>query len=231
MDCVTYFLGSASPGENLVLVIRHEPDLAGARERQAVLARRVGDVVDLVPPVGEKARADHRLVADERSGGQRREAVVVDHEVEGHSQHGLVELHALAGEDVAAGAGDLDPALEVDQREVAAELQVGLRGEALLLAEGGGGIEAVGIPPPQLDVVVGRHAAGHVVIRGLGHFEPEGVSLRLELGDLLRELLLLLLDLGGPGLERFHLLLKRSFPRPQAGGFLVALDPGDFLPS
>ncbi len=222
---MTYFFGQLLGREDLALVVRHQPDLAGARERKPVLAGGVGHVVHLVAAAGEEAGADHRLVLHERGGGHRREAVLLDHPVEGVAEHGLVQPHAHAGEHVAARARGADAAVEVDEAETLAKVGVRLGLEAAVVAEALGGIEIVGLPPSPLHVARGVGPHRHVGVGGLGDEQPEPVACGVGLAERLSELLLLGLDGVGPLLQvgeaGLHPLLVLGARRLQLRGGLA----------
>jgi hypothetical protein len=119
-----------------------------------------------------------------------------------------VQAHAVAREDVAAGAGELDAAGEVDEPETFAQLDVGPGPEPSVRLECPVVLPSPGGPAADLDVVVGGLARGDVRIGG----ERDGEQDRVELGgdrrDLLVELLDPLLEPRGPGLDLLDLGLE-----------------------
>ncbi len=81
-----------------------EADFAGAGEEADVFGNLLdfADAVGLLAAGGEKAGAAHRRFAHQHGDGHRREALLEDHEILGHAQHGVVQQGAGAGEDVGA---------------------------------------------------------------------------------------------------------------------------------
>ena len=60
-------------------------------------ARDFGDFVGIILAEWEESRSDHHLFTDDDGDADRGEPVFVDHEVQGHPQHGMVEHHPHAG--------------------------------------------------------------------------------------------------------------------------------------
>ncbi len=104
---------------DLVHVVRHQPDLAGAGEGEAFATSGggggVGDVVDLFAAVGEEPGAHERRMPHEAGRGERGEAHLAGHQVERITQYGLMQAHPVADEDIAAAARDLHAPGEIDK--------------------------------------------------------------------------------------------------------------------
>src|SRR5439155_855148 len=99
-------------GEDRIAVQRHQADLRRADEIELVLFDREG----VLASERKEAGADHRRLPHHHRRRYRGEALL-HHLVEREAQDRQLEQHAVAGERVAAAAGEFTRALEIDQAE------------------------------------------------------------------------------------------------------------------
>ena len=90
----------------------------------------LGVVVEVIGELGQLAGADHALPLDHEGRVDLLIAVLAGVQVEHEGDEGPLQPGAQPLEDVEAGAGELDAALEIDDAQVFAQLPVGGRRES-----------------------------------------------------------------------------------------------------
>ena len=196
--------------KNLVRMKAHQADFARAREVEVVAraALRFLDVVGLLATCGEEARAHHALFLHDDGNTHRAKSALVGHEVDGVTEHGLMQAHAKTREHVVARARHLHAAFEVDKAVHLHELEMRARLEPAVLRKGLREVPSSRSPTTDFLVVFAAFALWNISCRRLRNLQPQCLELRLNRREMALFFGDLRLEFGWPRFERRDLHFK-----------------------